>query len=380
MEHISGSKGPKSAVLLCTEQAFDFLALQILYCLKAAGVRTHLLTDGRSKVYRLSRYCVRYVETSFLRDNVDVSDFIEYLNTYIRTHLIDIVIPSDIDTVRLLVRSRPHIEESGCFPVSDLQTIETLNNKWEFAQLLRRLDVPTPKTIMISDPRDITAACLEPLGFPLMIKPLQLSGGRGVVKLTSFRDVKSHLESSGPCNRLPLLAQRFVPGIDAGLSMLAEKGALRAWTLQKRRTRRLYDFFVDRSLLELGKRIIDATQYTGVMHLDIRLDANSDAPMFLECNPRLWLSVPASMWQGINFVDYGVRLALGQMLPEQTTCKPGIYYDYRYVLPNLVKIGNWAHVPKASYRAALQTIADPFPVLIRTRTGKRLTRFFKVGQ
>ena len=85
-------------------------------------------------------------------------------------------------------------------------------------------------------------------------------------------------------------------------------------------------FFTSEKLLDLGRRIVAATNYEGVACFDLRIDERDNSMKFIECNPRFWNSLRASWRNGVNFVELGIMLAEGKEIPAENVSKNILYF------------------------------------------------------
>ncbi len=103
--------------------------------------------------------------------------------------------------------------------------------------------------------------------------------------------------------------------MDIDLSVLALKGEIVAWTVQSWNEDKILEFSVNARCCALGREIIARTNFHGLAHFDMRIDDRDGTIKIIECNPRFWSSVAASMWQGTNFTELGVEAVMGEMSP-----------------------------------------------------------------
>ena len=103
------------------------------------------------------------------------------------------------------------------------------------AAMRRRLaqaGVPQPAFALVDGGADVAVAAAN-IGFPVVLKPLTLSGSRGVIRADTPEAAAAaaarirrmlHLADGGPS--APLLVERFVPGVEVAVEGLLRRGAL----------------------------------------------------------------------------------------------------------------------------------------------------------
>lgn len=338
-------------ILVVTSE--EYLTLQLLKCLAPLDAVVHVIACGPAPAVRASRYCRRYTEHE--RSALASAD----LDRYCRRHAIDIVLPSGMACGFLLASWKESFQAAPMLPMPPVELLRMLNNKWFFSRFLEQHGLPFPKSRLIQGDKDVKALDLE---FPVIIKPLELDASRGVERCDAPAKVQAYLSRAEAV--LPLLVQEYIPGDDVGLGLLARQGTVLAWTIQKQLPDGSgIEFIRHEQVLDIGRRIVAACQYDGIMHFDMRLDARDGSVKVLECNPRFWASLPFSMVTGVNFPDMGIRLALEQPLPEMS------YQPVRITFPTRVLAGAlrggaacWP-LSEPSWQALRFTLSDPLPQL-----------------
>ncbi|MCA8926140.1 MAG: ATP-grasp domain-containing protein [Planctomycetes bacterium] len=281
----------------------------VLRCLGVAGVQTHVWCTQRFSPMRLSRYCRRYhyVPRAELLDTSAAA--VERLNRACRTHGLDAILPTDMPTAYTLATLQGQLTPRlGVFPLPDRETLERFDDKWRFSQYLSEQGVPQPETRLLRRPEDLQGL---DLAYPVIVKPPIGDGGRGVVRVDSAEELAAGL-SRGE-HALPLLVQRFIPGHDVDLSLLADRGRLVAYTIQEAIGAKDWRRFLeDPEIVEAGRKIVEGCGFHGVMHLDMMREARGGSLAVIECNPRFWGSIELSLWAGVNFPVLGLRLLQGR--------------------------------------------------------------------
>ena len=92
--------------------------------------------------------------------------------------------------------------------------------------------MPQPAFALVDGGADVAGAAPD-IGFPVVLKPLTLSGSRGVIRADTPEAAAAaaarirrmlHLADGGPS--APLLVERFVPGVEVAVEGLLRRGAL----------------------------------------------------------------------------------------------------------------------------------------------------------
>ncbi len=348
-------------LILFENKAFT---MNILRCLGDAGVRCFVLGAGEAWDVRLSRYCHRYIKcqgTSFWNCSPDL---VEKINKYCIRHRISCIIPADYQTTLFLSKVAHQLNpQIKTIPLGEPQTLQILDNKWEFSKLLKAHNIPQPETFLAENMEQFKSM---PLSFPCAVKPIQ-GGGRwtgGRIPGSYIKKDRTEYLSSAQ-QGFPLLVQEFIPGIDVGLNLFAVQGKIVAWTMQEFVGHDRLKFFQSQKLLELGERIVAVSNFQGAANIDIRLDQRDGQFKVIECNPRFWGSLRASKWNGTNFPVLAINAALGRVSAEKT-----VYKNIEYVFPSRVlsklfkgNISALRGLPEATRKDLCQILGDPISCL-----------------
>ena len=211
-------------------------------------------------------------------------------------------------------------------PVPSPEAIRETSDKARFQAMLARLGLPTPRTVVLSPDEPDPVTALAPVGFPLVLKPVDWGYGLGIRVCRDVAQLTRTLAELREGMKIStLVAQELVPGPDCCTSILAVDGRIMAWTTQRTLTadprfgapgREIQMEECD-PLLESVRRIVAHLDWSGVAHFDAILDSRCGTPRLLECNPRFWGSLLASTTAGVNFPSLAVQAALGPIEPTK---------------------------------------------------------------
>ncbi|MFN8664273.1 MAG: ATP-grasp domain-containing protein [Thermomicrobiales bacterium] len=118
-------------------------------------------------------------------------------------------------------------------PHNDAKAALAARNKWVMREALQRGGVPVPSYRPVALDEDPLPAAQE-IGFPVVVKPITLSGSRGVIRADSAPELRAafarareivqaagHAPSEGV-----LLLERYLPGVEVALEGLLTAGSL----------------------------------------------------------------------------------------------------------------------------------------------------------
>ncbi|MEO6517319.1 MAG: ATP-grasp domain-containing protein [Steroidobacteraceae bacterium] len=266
------------------------------------------------------------------------------------------------------------------FPLSDSKTISDMDDKSRFAELLQQLGLPGPRFTLLRSRAD---ADHHSLGEDVVVKPLLSEGGKGVRRCRMTTELKAALAGTPTFPAQPLLLQEYIPGEDIDLTVLADHGRITHWTIHQRSGvgpggENGSLIFVDNDeVLRLGWKLIAATGFHGLAHIDMRKDYRDGTIKFIEVNPRVYGSIHFAAYAGVNFVALGLELAADSRMLTETRQICGAVHPpstlLRLLFCNKEKLQLFN---LATFRALRQAVCDPLPRIasVLQRCGNQMPR------
>ncbi|MEQ8964224.1 MAG: ATP-grasp domain-containing protein [Azospirillaceae bacterium] len=355
------------ALVLTAESPRDMLAMQVVYGLRAAGARVDVLGDGRSGVPRLSRYVSHYARADLpspdTPETPEAEDFLERLFQRIARRSIDVLVPADMRTVRLVAALGRRLDFVAALPVAPLALLDRLADKDAFARLCDSLGLPHVPTVRIDDFHAAVDGRVARLGAPFLVKPLGDSGGRGGRELADATALADLLASDAPFSDPPLIAQRRVEGTDCAVCLAARDGQPIAAAFQRRAGPGRTAFEHHAEAIALARRLVSATGYSGLMRVAMRLEADTERPVILGCEPRPWGSMRASTFAGVNFVALATLAAIApDDLPAVEPRRTTVVSYGRLVADLAARRRGRAGLSRDDLSSAWQLASDPLPI------------------
>lgn len=354
-------KPVKRTALVLTGELGDLLAVIICQELGRRGMDVTVAgLNGSGATLRLSRYCRAFVPVATTRAEMESEDpgVVDRVEKLARKIGAGCVFAVDVPGSLCASRLRRRLPALKYFPFPDPETVKLLDNKWTFYQFLTKEGLPSPRTWLI-ECRE--AALLLPL--PLVLKPLNMSAGRGVRTARTSADLQFLLDGGDKHLRLPVVAQEFVDGPDGSLSFLAENGRVNASTIHVRGGDDGRQYIDDERILDFGRRIAQALAYTGLANIGFRFAGPYRADVkLIECNPRVWASLPATEGLEVDFIGRGLELSEGRTPIASTRSPTGECASLRGILRRIAAGRRLSVCESAALRRAAR---DPLPVLGR---------------
>jgi predicted ATP-grasp superfamily ATP-dependent carboligase len=260
--------------------------LELARLLHAAGQRVVMAESLPWHVCRLSRavdrsYRVpspRYQPTAYCNTLLEI----------IQHEHIDWLIPT-CEEIFYIAQNRDHLTPHCNVFAADLDTLNTLHNKWCFVQRCVQYGLPVPATQLLTTPAQ--AMALVASGQDLVFKPVYSRGGVQTVILPRQPQQVASLPITSDH---PWIAQTFIPGRQICTYSLAQQGRLTAHCAYATEFNLgaggtvLFEALDHPPALAWVKQFVTMSGFTGQIAFDF-IEPNGDptAVIALECNPRL---------------------------------------------------------------------------------------------
>jgi ATP-grasp in the biosynthetic pathway with Ter operon len=347
-------------------------ALAAIRSLGRHGLRVAAADGARGAMGLFSRHCAaRAVYPSPRRGT---REFLAGLRLILRRLRPRVVMPMTERTIMALLSDRDGVEPGTMLaPLPSPEAIEIAFDKLRTIDLARSLGVPAPATWAPADPREIEALSGR-LSYPVAIKPRRseiataegriVPGGRAAYCFDAAGLPAVYLEVH---RRAPLpLIQEFIPGEGYGISVLCDRGRVRA-LFAHRRLRMIRPTGSGSTLREsiapppameeAARALMRALAWHGVAMVEFKRDARDGVFSLMEINGRFWNSLPLAIASGVDFPYLLYRLATEGQAPECLQYRLGV--RCRWLL------GDLGHLLEV-WRGRPAGWPDRFPSRLRT--------------
>jgi biotin carboxylase len=344
------AKNGKRALLLafaCRQQ------YHVLRAAAAAGYSVHVLGKDCARGLKYSRYCAGYQDFNFDAVFQSPGAALAEITRHAERVKADVILPSDIVSTRLLSALAGHLPTPTC-ALPDPACFDMLNDKWRFYQFCREHGVRVPQTWLFEDAERLRAAVREgSVSFPFIIKPHNAMGGQGIHRIQNSADL--HLLESAKYKSL--LVQKLIVGDEIDISLLAHKGRIGVYAIQRNLPER-YVFVRHEQLLAQAARAAEAGKFHGLAHFDAIEEKATGDIYLIECNPRAWYSIFAATVSGLNFIK--LSLETEKLELDNPPCIADTYVPTsRSTLALVKKIIKKRGIDQAELRLLAYDLADP---------------------
>jgi len=298
------TKKSLSMAILIPDGEHALLARHVKNCFsEIPGLSLHLMCNKKHKAIRFSHYITSF---SYYPKTEDETDWISNINTEIKKHNIDLVMPVYDESIITLLK---HKNGTGLYdklvPLPQLKMFDIAYNKALLAKHLKRHQISAPKSFGVNL---IDYSGIEESDFPILAKPvLGIGGGTGIQMFQSKQDFINGFKPKD--SEGLFLFEEFIKGYDLGCNVLCNQGKIIAFTIQKGTlfSEKKYapqiglEFLYQKELYEIVEELMASLDWTGVANIDVRFDTKDGKFKVLEINPRFWATLDASLSAGVNF-------------------------------------------------------------------------------
>jgi biotin carboxylase len=257
-----------------------------------------------TKSLKWSTLCEQHLTIDF--DGSDDDAFVALINSIVEKIQYVTLIPTDCDAIRLTNRVRERLS-LNITPIPMTATMEMFDDKWRFHHFCKQNQIAVPHTRLFNSKTQLDYVALAgEFGTPFVIKPIDQAGARGVQIIRSKEEFDRIIRDNDAYQYAPLLAQRYIDGTDIDISLLADRGQVGSFAIQ-RASDSVVEFIHNSELEQMALKLCRLSAYHGVMHIDARIDRHTGKVYLLESNPRFWASLNASVACGLNFVAESIR-------------------------------------------------------------------------
>lgn len=308
---------------------FDYCSVHAVQALQRMGYETILVNNNPETVstdYALADRL--YFESLALEDVLNVIEF---------ENVDGVVAQVGGQTAITLVKG---LEEAGV-PVLGVnqRTMDELEDRDLFYRFMENIGVPHIPGLTATNAEDLIHKA-DQIGYPVLLRPSYVIGGRGMVILSSQKELKSHMKKSLTDISYPILIDAYVPGTEAEVDVLTdgehvlipgifehvEKAGVHSGDSTAVTPPFSLSATVKSKIAEDTKRIARAMDFKGIFNIQFVIDG--EKVYVLEINPRASRTVPVlSKVYGVDMIGIAVGLMLGEKL---TGAQTGLLPENRY--------------------------------------------------
>ncbi|MBI3398269.1 MAG: ATP-grasp domain-containing protein [Deltaproteobacteria bacterium] len=356
----------------------DAMWNKTLAVVRALGKRGFHLVVGEKTRFAaalFSRYCNRRVVYPSPLSSPD--KFLDWLLREIKTNHYDIILPTELETQQLILKNRKEFEKYTRVPFADYGLISHVQNKAWLMKFAEANGYPCPRTYFV---KDVIFFNYDSLEYPVVIKPRESSGSRGLAYVDRPSDFLKTLQTVHKNYPFPLI-QEYIPnggayGIGALFNYNSEPRAVFVY-------KRLREYPVtggpstlresvkNDELKDIAIGLLRSLKWVGVAMVEFRVDPRDGKPKLMEINPRFWGSLQLAIMSGVDFPYLLYRMAMdGDVEPAWdyrvgVRCRWLIPGDLLHFLSNLKRLRKTTDFFTMTNGDDIISASDPMPAIGR---------------
>lgn len=257
--------------------------------------------------------------------------FIKSIYELVKRSKYDVIFPVDDQTTILFSKYKDKLSKYTKVPVADYETIMKGRDKAKTIKIAMENGIPCPKTYFVDDIEEIRKDEIE---FPVVIKPRESSGARGIAYVNSLEELMREYKKVKKRYGTPLI-QEYIPHNGGHYSVCAlfnHDSEPRAIFVYKELRQypitggpATFSVSVEKTdVLKYAIKLLKAMKWYGVAHLDFLIDSRDKKPKLLEVNPRFWSSLELAILSGVDFPYLLYKMALDGDVETVTKYETGI--------------------------------------------------------
>lgn len=213
---------------------------------------------------------------------------------------------------------------------TSIEAIRKAEDRKQFEALLQELGIPQPQGRAVRKQEEAIASYQE-LGFPLLVRPSYVIGGRGMQVVYNEEELLTYFNSALKfSDEHPVLIDQYIEGKEVELDAISdgedilipgvtehiERAGIHSGDSMAIYPTQKVKPEVIKTLVEYTEKLAKALKIKGVMNIQFVL--KDDIAYVIEVNPRASRTMPImSKVTGIPMIDIGVNAALGKSIKEQ---------------------------------------------------------------
>lgn len=308
-----------------------------LAAVRSLGGRGLRVTAGEHTVFAasiFSRHCARRV--IYPSPASSPRRFMKWLRKELERRPYDMVFPTELSTQLLLAKNRDTVEALARLPFADPGLTENIHDKAWLLRHAASVGVPCPTTEIFDDMGRVHAD----FAYPVVIKPRASSGSRGLVYVKSKDEFMAAYRAVHVRYPFPIVQEHIPNGGAYGVGALfnADSEPRAAFVYQRLREypvtggpSTLRKSVKHNEIKDLALHLLKTLNWTGLAHVEFRVDARDGTPRLMEVNPRVWGSLHLPIIAGMDFPHLLYKMAMDGDIRPQWYYKTGV--RCRWLIP-----------------------------------------------
>lgn len=291
---------------------FDYCSVHGVFAVKEEGIETIMINNNPETVSTDFATADRlYFEPLIIEDILNVMEAEE---------ISDVIIQLGGQTAINLAKQLEEYDVNILGTKS--QTIDILEDRKLFYELLDELNIPRLKGDIVNNEQELLNA-VQNIGFPVLLRPSFVIGGRGMEIINSEDELKTYIEKD--IAKYPFLVDQFMHAKEAEIDLVTDGKFILAPAIMEHIEKTgvhsgdsmsvlpalTLSSAVQTKMVQYGKQISQHLNYKGLMNIQFIVD--HEDVYVLEVNPRASRTAPiVSKVTGVPLVQIATKILLGK--------------------------------------------------------------------
>lgn len=303
--------------------------LSAMRSLGMRGIKSDCCEAFGFNLSRFSKYCANFYLSPNAGENS--KDYLEFLLRYTSKHEDSVVFPMDDDTMKIFIDNRKILESKCRFVIPPKESFYLALKKDLAVKRAQEKSIRCPLSVSSKEDKVVYKAVCE-MKFPLIIKPVDSSGSRGMKIVKSREDFEEAYDEVNKNQPFPVVQEFLSVSEKIDVCMIYNKQSQLRGCFVQRELRNYPDLIGPSTIQEsiihekaksLAEKFMDGLDWQGVVELEFIVEKGSNDLVFMEVNPRFWASVEMSVQAGVDFPHMYYLIATTGDCAEVTEYKIG---------------------------------------------------------
>ncbi|MBD3215957.1 MAG: ATP-grasp domain-containing protein [Candidatus Lokiarchaeota archaeon] len=272
-------------------------------------------------------------DKSFIIPAADNEKFSEKILEICDLEDVDIIIPTVDQEVVIFSKFMDRLNKIHVkIMIPNLQNILNCINKWKTYNICKKERLDVPLSIQVT--RENIIENMSELDFPIVIRPYQSRGARGISFIQSKDEIPAAIRKAEKYSDKYMI-QEFVPGPVYTVScLLDQKSNIKASIVLKKLKEKpstggvaiAGKTIVNEEIRELGEKYAKALNWVGICSPEIKFDINENKYKLMEINPRIFGYNYLASVAGVNLSELYINLCLGKDIEKNLDYKENLFF------------------------------------------------------
>ena len=324
MSDLSARGEHAAALRVLLTEGSSTSARETVTALGLAGHHVEICDPDWRCLSRFSKFVRRFHRCPGLGS--DAEGYLRFMLDLIRRERFDVLLPTH-EQGYLLSRFRDEIRQHVAIALPTFENYERALNKAAFSRVLTELELPQPNTVL----GETLASVRRRDDYPFVLKTAIGTASRGVWVVTNEGEREAAMRNISHAARYhdELLIQQFVPGALEHAQAVFANGSLMALHGYRQIVRgagggeankeSILRPIIRDHMTRLGRFL----EWHGGLSVDYLIADGADAPLYIDCNPRLVEPMSAYL-AGNDLVDLLLRVSRGPEIVGASQSREGV--------------------------------------------------------